>query len=249
MTTAQILKYVNYICVKENSGGTLTPDQYNIILLASNIDLFNKLVGQAELLSIQSKIPFSEALFSMAHLREFHVLESITFTAGSFALSGLANTFAYWGSLVSLYRGAYRRIELLTDKELADRRTNMVTKQLKDFPGAQVLGDTIKVYPTDIATAEFTYMKVPTTPVYDYYIDANANQVYLTQGQSHTLITGEIGSAGQGSGQTVTSLTVELQWNNLYHVEFCNEVLRKVGINLKDVQLQQYIREVDGKQS
>lgn len=248
MTTAQILKYVNYICVKENSGSTLTPDQYNIVLLASNTNIFNRLVSEAELLAIQSKMPFSEKLFSMAHLREFQVSENITFTAGSFALSGLASTFAYWGSMVTLYNGAYRRIELLTDKDLAERRTNLAIKQLKDFPGAQVLGSTIKVYPSNIATAEFVYMKVPTTPVYDYYIDADANLVYLTAGQVYTLQTGETGSAGQTAGQQVTSLTVELEWNPLYHVEFCNEVLQKISIQLKDEQIRQYIREVEGKQ-
>lgn len=248
MTIDQILKYVNYICVKENSGSTLTPDQFNIILLASNTNLFNKAVTQAEIIAIQSKMPFSEALFSMAHLREFHVSESITFTSGSFNLSSLSNTFAYWGSMVALYNGAYRRVELLTDKELAERRTNMVIRQLKDFPGAQVLGSTIKVYPTNITTAEFVYMKVPATPVYDYYIDANLNQVYLTVGQSYTLTSGETGSAGQTSGQTVNSQTVELEWNNLSHVEFCNEILTRVGISLKDEQLRAYIREVEGKQ-
>jgi hypothetical protein len=91
-------------------------------------------------------------------------------------------------------------------------------------------------------------MKNPVRPVYDYYIDANFNQIYLAAGATHLLAAGEFGSLGQTSGQTVTSATVELDWNELYVVEFCNEVLSRVGQNLKDEQIKAYIREVEGKQ-
>lgn len=249
MTLDQILKYVNYICVKENTGSTLKPDQFNTILTASNINMFNKDVEAAQMLALQSKIPFSQALFSLATLRQFHTKETITFTNGSFDLTTLTASFAYWGSLVALYNGSYREIEILTDKDLADRRSNLLAKQLKDYPACVMLGNNINVYPTDITSADFIFMKNPTTPVYDYYIDANLNIVYLTQSSTHLLTSGETGSAGQTSGTTVTSNTIELEWDTLHHVDFCNEILQKIGINLKDIQIQQYVREVEGKQA
>lgn len=248
MTLDQILKYINYICVKENSGSTLKPDQYNIILIASNTNMFNRWVSQAQMLSIQSKVPFSQTLFDMATLRDFHVMETISFTAGEFDLTTLTYTYAYWGSMVSLYEGTYREIEILTDKDMANRRSNLLARQLNEYPGAMILGNTVKVFPSDIDSADFVYMKNPTKPIYDYYIDANFNIVYLANGASHLLTTGETGSAGQTAGTTVTSNTVELEWNELYHIEFCNEVLQKVGIQLKDEQIRQYVREVEGQQ-
>ena len=105
----------------------------------------------------------------------------------------------------------------------------------------------INIYPNNITSAEFTYLRKPLTPVYDYYIDANANEVYLLTGTSHTLTTDETGSAGQTSG-TVTSLTVELDWDELFHVVFCNEVLSRVGINLKDGMVEQYINQAKQEQ-
>ncbi len=249
MKLNQILEYVNYICVKENSGSTLKPEQFNTILLASNINLFNKQVEVAQVLSLQGKVPFSQALFSLAMLREFHTKEVITFTSGVFDLTSLSlSTFAYWGSLITLYNGSYKEIEILTDKDLADRRTNMIGRNLKIYPAAQITGNNLTVYPNDIAVAEFVFMKNPLTPIYDYYIDANLNLIYLPEGSSHLLTTGETGSAGQVVGIMV-SLSKELEWNSLYHVEFCNEILQKVGINLKDEQLRAYVREVEGKQT
>lgn len=248
LTNDNVLKYVNYICVKENSGSTLKPNQYNTIILASNVNLFNKQVTEAQLMSAQSKMPFNETLFNMAALREFQVLENITFTTGNFDITTLANSFAYWGSMVALHNGSYKKIEILTVKEYAERRTNMVYKQLSDYPGALFNGNIIKVLPSNIATAEFVYMKNPVKPVYDYYIDADLNHIYLTAGATHLLTAGETGSAGQTAGTTVTSLTVEPEWNDLYFVEFCNEVLQKVSINLTSEQLRQYVKEVEGKQ-
>jgi hypothetical protein len=257
LTNDNVLKYVNYICVKENSGSTLKPDQYNTVILASNVNMFNKQVTEAQLISGQSKMPFNETLFNMAALREFQVLEDITFTAGNFDVTTLTHSFAYWGSMITLYNGVHKKIEILTVKEYAERRTNMIYKQLSEYPGALFNGNIIKVLPSNIATAEFVYMKNPVKPVYDYYIDADLNYVYLPVGTTHLLATGgptnllatgETGSAGQTSGTTVTSLTVEPEWNDLYFVEFCNEVLQKVSINLTSEQLRQYVKEVEGKQ-
>jgi hypothetical protein len=249
MTLNQVLKYVNYICVKENSGSTLKPDQLNFIFPASDINMFNRKVQEAQLLAIQSRMPFNKTLYEHMALREFHVTENITFTSGIFDITTLIGSYAYWLSMITLYNGSYREIEILTDKDLTDRRTNLITKQLEDYPGAMILGNTIKVYPTNITTAEFVFMKNPVTPVFDYYYDANLNLVYLAAGATHLLTTGETGSAGQTAGTTVTSLTVELDWNELWHVDFCNEVLQKIGINLKDEQIRAYVREVEGKQS
>jgi hypothetical protein len=248
MTLNQILKYVNYICVKENSGSTLKPDQFNTILNASNINMFNRKVQEAQILANSKGIPFNMALYEHAMLREFHVLENITFTAGLFDLTTLSNSYAYFLSMFTLFNGVGRRIDILTDTDLVERRSNLMTKQLEDYPGCVISGNNIKVYPTNISTAEFTFIKNPSTPIFDYYIDANFNMIYLATGATHLLAVGEVGSLGQTQGTTVTSLTAELEWNNLFHIEFCNEILEKVGINLQNEQLKQYVREVEGKQ-
>ena len=145
--------------------------------------------------------------------------------------------------MMTTYNGAYRRIDIVTDTDIANRRSNLLAKPLKEFPAAVINGSTINVYPQDITSAEFTYLKQPNTPVYDYYIDVYKNLVYLPSGATHTLLSGETGSAGQTSG-VVTSLTVELEWNELYHITFAGEVLQRVGINLKDEQLMQYANQV-----
>jgi hypothetical protein len=248
MTLNQILKYVNFICVKENSGYSLTPDKFNTVLNGSNINMYNRKVQEAQVIANSKGMPFNQALYEHAALREFHVSENITFTSGNFDITTLSNNYAYFLSMITLYNGSYKRIEILTDSDLVERRTNLITKQLEEYPGCVILGDIINVKPTNIASAEFTFMKNPSVPVFDYYYDANLNMVYLPQSATHLLATGETGSVGQVAGATVTSLTNELDWNTLYHIEFCNEILSRVSVNLKDEQLKAYIKEVEGKQ-
>jgi len=253
MTLDEIRKLTNYICVKENSGNTLKPDQLNFILPACNINMFNRKIKQAEELALTKKnLPnynsaFLEALLSMVELREFHANEDITFTTGAFDITTLTYTYAYWEAMTTIYRGASRGIDLISDTELRNRKTNMLAPQLEDFPAAQINGSIIKVFPSDIATANFSYLKIPATPVYDYYLDANQNIVYLAVNATHVLTTGEIGSSGETAGQTVTSKTVELEWNTVFHAEFANELLEKVGINLKDDRIRAYSKEMENK--
>jgi hypothetical protein len=284
-------------------------------------------VQEAQLYSIQAKIPFNEALYSVVALREFHVKEAITFTAGVFDITELTNSYGYWSSMIALHDGIYRQIELLTDHDLTLRRTNMLAKQLSDYPAATLFGNNLMVYPTDIATAEFFFLKNPTTPIYDYYLDeyqvqqyydntalsflaqkdttpnstaiclsgtgatgydtyskiqigqqikcSNADELYyvtskaivsniyyflyldLTTAPSgfftytltnqHYVTTGQTGSDDTTSNYTIKR-TEELEWGNLWHIEFCNEILSRVGINLKDEQVRQYVGEVEGQQ-
>ena len=80
----------------------------------------------------------------------------------------------------------------------------------------------------------FTYIAVPATPVFDYYVDANHQITYLAVGGSHTLLTGEYGSGGETAGATVNSSTVELAYSEVFHEDFMNELRNRVGLRMRD---------------
>ena len=245
MTLDVLLKYINYISTKENTGSTLKPTEFNTILESVNVDLFNKLVLDAQLYALQSKMPLSKAIYEFKALRDFRRSSTISFTTGSYALSGLTD-YGYWLAMISNYNGSMTKIDIITDDELEERRSNLLSKSLSDYPAAVINNKTIYVYPSNITSADFTYLKIPTKPVYDYYTNQYQIRIYLNPGDSHLLTSGEIGSAGQTSGTTVTSNTVELEYNQLYHIDFAVQILQRVGVNLKDVQLKEYIKEAEG---
>jgi hypothetical protein len=248
MTLDQIRSYINYICVKENSGGTLTPEQVNVIFPAASIDMFNKKVEKAQIFAIQNKVSLSEALGSIIELRDFIKSEDQTLgVPGTLTLSDLTSIYGYFSSMTTIYNGITRKIDLMTDSDWSIRKSNSLALPIDEYPMCRLDGFKIDILPNNISQINFTFYRIPATPIYDYYIDANANEIYLVVGASHTLGSGEIGSAGQTSG-LVTSTTVELDWDSLYHVAFCNEVLSRVGINLKDGMVEQYINQAKQEQ-
>jgi hypothetical protein len=249
MTLDQIRKYIYYICVKENSGNTLTPDNINIIFTAASIDMYNKKVEKAQIFSIQNKVSLTEALGNIIELRDFLTTQDLTIvTPGSYTLVSLDFEFGYWSSMVAIYNGATRKVDLVSDSEWGIRLSNQLALPIEEYPMAKLLSSQIYILPTDVTTPRLTYYRKPISPVYDYYLDTNVNEIYLAAGTNYTLLPGEIGSAGQTSG-TVTSNTVELDWIEIHHIEFCNEVLQRVGINLKDQQIAQYINQAKQEQS
>jgi hypothetical protein len=251
MTLDEIRKYVNYICVKENSGGTLTPQQANTVFRASNIDMFNKKIEKAQMFAIQNKIPLNEALANIIELSAFLVSQGI-----SQGTPCKIPDWGYWSSMTTIYNGQTKKVDLLNDSDWSLRMSNLLSLPIENYPIARIVNliesgpvqvKYIEVLPNNVQEILVNYYKIPSTPVYDYYIDASYNEVYLPAGSTHTLTSGQTGSAGQTSG-TVTSLTVELEWDSLHHIEFCNEVLKKVAPNLKDQQIAAYANQAAQEQ-
>jgi hypothetical protein len=237
-----VLDFVNFIIAKEQSGNILSPSKFNTLLTVVNLEMYNSKVQEAEMYANQNSIPFTQALFGQKTLKEFHKKQSITFSSGIYTLSSLDFTFGYWGALNHIQFNR-RKIELVSDNKLNDMRNNLLYDPIEFYPVATLINNSIYVYPSNITTAEFFYMTIPNSPVYDYYLDQYQNKVYLEAGADHLLTTGETGSAGQVSGQTVGSLTVELEWNELMHTDFCYELIKKLSPHLDKAQLYQYAQQ------
>jgi hypothetical protein len=100
-------------------------------------------------------------------------------------------------------------------------------------------------------TSILYYMKYPTTPVYDYYIDVNGNYQYLAEGATHVWTTGEKDS--QGNTKTTgdpnySSLTIECEWKDQDKLAITSKILRYMGIHLDEGEVLQYAQEMKTEQ-
>ena len=245
MKLNKILDFVNFVIAKEQSGDILSPAKFNTLLPAVNLNMYNSKVKEAELFALQNGMLLGKALLGSNLLREFHANQTITFSGGHYNLTGLSSTFGYFGTLTAIVNNRRVEIEPVTVSEFTERRTNLIHtyNAIEDYPIVVLYGSLMDVYPTNITSSDFWYIKLPTDPVYDYYLDQYQNKVYLEVSESHLLTTGETGSAGQIAGQTVNSLTVELEWNAISHLDFCYELIKKCSPNLDKPQLYQYAQQ------
>ena len=74
--------------------------------------------------------------------------------------------------------------------------------------------------------------------MFDYYISATDEVVYMAAGSTHAIISGETYSDGTTTG-TKTSQTVELEYSVDFHSAFLNRLIGRLGLPQRDQFLMQ----------
>lgn len=236
MTLFDIFKNIHVEADKDVLDGWLSPKEFNYLLETCNHSFFNRKMD--DLFLKQGQV--NKNLLSMKFLRPLMIRETIVPTSGVIDLTpttgDLSNEFAYWWSAytTAVYQGQKRKIELVDGAEADDRIHNRLSKPILYNPIAVIDEDNLRLYPKNITSVQLTYIKVPATPVFDYYVDANHQIQYLAASGSRLLTAGEYGSAGQTSGTTVSSSTVELSYDSIFHDDFANELRGRLGLRLRD---------------
>jgi hypothetical protein len=130
-------------------------------------------------------------------------------------------------------------IDVVTDEEWMFRRYDELTKPSSTYPIAKITGEYLYVLPEDIDRVLLNYLKQPTDPYFDYYTDANYNIQYLAASASYTLQTSEVYRDGTSSG-TVTSATVELEWDDGEKIKILHRILAKMGVSMDEQLVAKY---------
>jgi hypothetical protein len=228
MTNEEIYKYIGIVINEEEWDGTWSIDEYNNITKAVATDFAKTKIK--ELFSNRAQLPI-EVLYSHELLKNQIKTETITPTTGVIDISSggdLANDYAAWGYM---FTNDLKPVDLVEFSQFKRRQTDLLTPHPSKHPVAVIYNDTIKVYPTNISSVEFSYIKSPTIPFFDYYIDANNNVQYLTEGQSaYTLQANEVYRDGTSTG-SVTSITKEPEWPESYMKDYINFLLAELGIS------------------
>jgi len=143
-----------------------------------------------------------------------------------------------------------KHFDFVTPQEWTHYMGDAVMQATADYPLACIIGDEIYTLPSSITEVVFVYLRKPRTPIFDYYYDAQYTVQYLTEDQTaYTLLTGEVGSAGQTAGTAVTSASKDLEWNDFDIVNIISLILEKVAISLSAPDIAQYAMSLEQKQN
>ena len=236
MNLGQIFKLVDFIANKEQTGDTITPDQFSeVILPAVNIMFFKKKYGLPE--DYRPGQPLPREAWEITQkisddLRKFKEFQP-AWAINSAGVAAIPSDYVHRSSITRTYipyTGAQPKtvvVEVLTDDEAATRRGNSITAPTVKNPVCVFQKNSIQFYPSNLQSVEFTYLRLPKTPFFDYTI-ANDEYIFLPAGQFHN---GTVLPAG------TPSRTVELEWTEDTHIDFVNRILYYIGINLREDQL------------
>ena len=131
-------------------------------------------------------------------------------------------------------------IDRVTDEEWVNRRNDELTKPTATYPIARISADNIYVAPKSIDNIILFYLTTPATPFFDYYFDANLVIQAMDEDDTHVLTTGEVGRSGEAAGATVTSATVELEWEDIDQIKILHRILAKLGVSMDEQLVAQY---------
>lgn len=239
MNLQEILDFINLKTNKNQSGNTLTPDRFNTALNAVNIDYFKLKYGLPEEYIPGRSLPrqFWESTTKVTDDLSVHKV-----LLGGYLTQPLqvdSNGYADKpGDYVHVSSMGYKKsvnkngintevmkpVELLTDDQWNPRLSNSISRPTLDYPIARIVGSKIQFEPKDVRNIEFAYLRMPSTPFYDYTIQ-NDSIVYLPEGSTHD---GSVLASG------TPSRTTELDWPLDNHTDIANMILSYVSVNLRE---------------
>ncbi len=223
MTNNDLYKSLLNILRKESKGLAVSPDAFTDYLKVENLALFNEYCKGIE---VSQKV--SDAL------RVFKTSSTRTLTTGSVSAP------SDYAHLTAMHVGGDTiLIDQVTDEEWVFRQDDELTQPTASYPIGRLADTNIYVLPNTITSITVLYIRNPTEPYFDYYTDANYKVQYLTAGQVYALQTSEVYRDGTSSG-SVTSISVELEWEDLDKIKILHRILTKFGISMDEQLVAQY---------
>ena len=176
MTLEEIKNYVNEIVYKEQSGRTMTEEDFNLFIEVVNIELFNKQYDDYVKLSVDRNIKLSQVIKQSLELNEFKVKEEYL-TGGGLGYKDLPTDFKYLLSADCILSSVHKPVRITDSGEMDDARYNLLVRSPEDYPLCEVVGEDLYYLPYAIDSISISYLKLPDIPFYDYCIKTSNNKV------------------------------------------------------------------------
>lgn len=239
MNLGQLYDYLNFCANKAQTGGTYTPQDYNLNLPVVNTEYFEERRKKYEV--------DQRAKDSLRRFMMFYGYDENPYPVQSTGKLTLPNDYLYFSSLRYRYskivngvtQYEYKDIYLSTDAQWGDALKNKLKPVSKKNPIATLRNTFIQVEPKDLQYVEFTYLRKPAVPVFDYYINNTTFQLVYMTGGTIPPASG-VTYSGLSTYTNNQSVSVELEWDDIDVINIADLLLRKIGINLRQEDLVQY---------
>lgn len=201
----------------------IAPDRFKQLCVVVNLDLFKVKMGLPE--DYQLGAPISrqyldatqrltdETRFLKQRVAAQPVASGIVaFPANYFRFDAMR--YGYQRQVDGAAKVIWKPVEMMTEDEYSDRAGNSIKEPTVKNPVCLIRSDGIYVYPTAIPQVDFSYIRYPVDPVFDYVQETG----YITEGASPT----------------------EYEWPKHLHRDLTMMILGYIGINIREQQLEQY---------
>lgn len=236
MTLMGIYDLIKFIGNKDFNGNIYSPPQYQISIIAANIDYFKVKFGLPEeyqsgvastrLQGIQPGRPVPRQYIDATQklsddLRKFkEFVEDQVVAAGKFSIPSdyvhcISIQYNYTPTVDGTPTILPVPVDMLTEDQWADRMGNFIKRPTIKNPIGIIRQDDIFIEPNTINAVDFHYLRLPLEPVFDYEV-TNDELIYKP------------------------GTSTEFEWPEVNHIDLVRILLSYLGINLRETQLIQY---------
>lgn len=263
MTINELYRYVLDVSNKDTQGLTFSPAQFNNILSFVNTELFQKVFEQVEASARQGGYKLSDMIFQTADLKNFidtqELITGTIRTYGSWTINELDYPVGYKYPLAAM--NGTQNVSIWSASKLAKARTSVLNQNFNEHPVAIEKDGCFEIIPGTISSIVLTFLRAPAAPYYDWCLSEYDEEIFMPVGSyiqysaildyyslyeaNSTLIErnvthDSIGTLTPNPAAIYTSLTTELEWDELKHTVLANRVLEKLGVNLRAPEVTQY---------
>lgn len=217
MTLNELYNLTNYIIRNEIRGNPCTPEQFELLINARQIDYFQKLYENYERTQeFTDSLRTFKTIVDLTDLGSVVNDEYITLPADYFHFS----TMSYIDSTT----GVYYPFDMVTKDQAIMRKISTLTAPSVSYPICYEFDGSLYLEPyDDDYDLQMTYLRYPDDVVFSYGINANDEFVYYDESSSVSVTTG-----------------TELEWNEDDQFKILDMVLRDLGVSLNEMGIRQY---------
>jgi len=237
--------------IRKDQKGLISPEEFESFLRWRSLDKFSKTikVEGVNKLNHESLTPFyihHEDVDIQAYKSTYYVwlkalpsgvttTSTTTLEAGIYLSYDPAVLVNVWHSDSPEDFSSLTHVDLISSAEFSDRLNNAITRPTSDYPVCYQDQEKLQVFGLTSGYILLDYYRYPTQEYFDYYLDSNANVTYLTEGQaSYTLQSGEVARDGTTAGGSVTSASVDTEWDDDEALQILDLIVSDVSIALSD---------------
>lgn len=212
MTVEEIRLWVDFQLNKNQTGGTLSPEEYNLCLSWANQEYFKLKYGLPEQYRPGQPLPAQAWAVSQENI---DALSPFLKAKGGrdypklkIDIDGRADIpsdYVHYSSI----RYNDKAVEILSNDVIGNRLQSPIVYPDKKYPIGTFYAGYIQFYPKDLGYVDFDYLRLPSTPVWAYTI-VNDVAVYNP------------------------TASIELEWSAIYHMDIANLILGYAANNLRD---------------
>ena len=219
----EIKLFIDFMANKEQSGTAYSIDQLNNLFKTASIDLFKQRYGLPE--EYAPGMPLPRMSYEVTQkmkddLRACKEVENITVDSAGHMLLPLNYVHPTAITYIKITNQccdnppkiSYNDVDKIDDDKWARRISNSIKKPSKDFPVCNFLKDRIRIEPRDLGRVEFSYLRIPNTPVWAYTLVGGVEQYDPLN-------------------------SVDFDWSEILFTDIAKMILGYLSINLRDGEL------------